>query len=476
MATAWDVSSTITTVYSDSYTNFAAQNSGTSSGTTQFNNGCWFIPNGSALVMCNGAYLYTWPLKSGGTAFDLNDYNFNGLATGRLQLSTVSGMNSQSLASDLNICTNSNGTKWLLHSNSYTDNGRSVTLEVTDPTDLSSTVTASHFTHNASFSGSQESTSGVAGQRGYWPFRTTVDNPNGLNFVAFHANSLTSGGKYYLYETVVNGWCSNRNGGGTTTTSESQAAGTKGFAIGDSGNKLYVTSQYEIAMQFDLSTPYEISTGADADAWVGSYNVSSQTGANISCIMLSDDGTKFYAHNEGTHVLHQWTLSTAWDITSASYDNKSLTHGTYSYADFCFSNDGSYLYATTYTTRKILRYSLSTAWDISTASLDSGQELSQSVITDRNDGVAINNAGTKIAISVRSSFLDFFTLNTPWDLTDYTHDGRLDFSDIYGNKDIRVPAGESPIIHQIKFDDTGERLYGVCFRSGSIFQITIAGS
>ena len=86
-------------------------------------------------------------------------------------------------------------------------------------------------------------------------------------------------------------------------------------------------------------------------------------------IFFSQDGTKFY-YCEPTfgNAIFQWDLSTAWDISTATFNQEvtpqSQPADLYSFA---FSPDGKTL-ITLHSTNDMNEYSLSTAWDISTIS------------------------------------------------------------------------------------------------------------
>lgn len=154
------------------------------------------------------------------------------------------------------------------------------------------------------------------------------------------------------------------------------------------GTKMYIVdSGTDRAHEYSLSTAWDVSTASH----VGFVFIAGQD-ANAHAIFLSTDGTKMYIAGDNVTV-YQYTLSTAWDVTSASYASKSLsvlggvTSGMY------FRNDGLLLYVTDFSNDIIYQYSLSTAWDISTGSYDSisydasTQQLALFGIYVSNDGV-----------------------------------------------------------------------------------------
>ena len=101
---------------------------------------------------------------------------------------------------------------------------------------------------------------------------------------------------------------------------------------------------------------------------------------SYECGRFSTDGTNFYTSNYNISTsnldLNQYSLSTPWDISTISFTRtKTLTNGGsndphYSSGNpFSFSNNGKFLY-TVYSTNRIFQHSLSTPWDISTITYD----------------------------------------------------------------------------------------------------------
>jgi len=136
------------------------------------------------------------------------------------------------------------------------------------------------------------------------------------------------------------------------------------------GSKMYVAGQSnDTIYQYTLSTPWDISTASYESKF---YSISAQD-TNPYAIYFKSDGNKMYMLGQSNKTIYQYTLSTPWDISTASYDSKSkdvssedsLPHGIY------FKSDGSKMYLTGDSNDKVYQYTLSTPWDISTASYDS---------------------------------------------------------------------------------------------------------
>lgn len=178
------------------------------------------------------------------------------------------------------------------------------------------------------------------------------------------------------------------------------------------------------------------------------YDHSSEVTA-MGDIALSSDGTKMYLSQENVNM-YQYTLSTPWDISTATYDSVTLnldaTDG--STQAFCFANNGTELY-TVGRGNYIVKYDLSTAWDISTAvEASSSKALA---LQDLNwKAIDINPSRTKIYVSDETYGLTYqFNLNTPGDLSDTNFIGQIFTA--------RLTEERVPLVHGIRV--IGNKLY-----------------
>lgn len=153
---------------------------------------------------------------------------------------------------------------------------------------------------------------------------------------------------------------------------------------GDSGNKLYVLDRGDSEVdEYDLSTAYDVSSAS----FVQSFDVSTQDSTPES-ISFSNDGSSLFVLGSTNDSVFAYTLSTAWDVSSAS-SNNSFDISTETTAgvglDFNqtagpFTNPGEGMYVID-SSGMAYRYDLSTAFDVSTASLNGSQDASSFVST-----------------------------------------------------------------------------------------------
>lgn len=194
-----------------------------------------------------------------------------------------------------------------------------------------------------------------------------------------------------------------------------------GMYLREDGLKLYMmlSGQDDIA-EITMTTPFDLSTASIESAYL---DTTLQDSAMYGMTMRPD-GKKAYAVGQISDSVFQYTLGTAWDISTGSYDSVSLYVGSQDGgpSDICFNYDGTELYVSGNASKKIYQYSLYTAYDISTASYTGVTPFAISVSILRS-GIFIKPDGTKIyVVADGTDGVYQYTLNTPFDITTATYD------------------------------------------------------
>lgn len=174
--------------------------------------------------------------------------------------------------------------------------------------------------------------------------------------------------------------------------------------------------------QYTCTTAWDISTSTYASK---TKNVSAQTGANNGGgFFIRADGVKLYVTSK-TGTIYRYTMSTAWDISTATYDTHSYNASAQDSADLCrihFKADGLVMMLTGRTSDKVYRYSLGTAWDLTTVTYTN--DFSIAAQSDFHQGFFINPDGDKFFILGNSQdTVHQYSLPTPWSLTGAVYDG-----------------------------------------------------
>ena len=166
--------------------------------------------------------------------------------------------------------------------------------------------------------------------------------------------------------------------------------------------------------EYTLTTAWDISTASHTRNKSFSYG-------SLSGVSINNDGTKIYVVDYTTQKCHQLDLSTAYNISTAT-DNgvwKYVTGGTGNVpTGIHFKPDGTRAYVVDQNPDQLTSYTLSTAWDLSTLSYDS---VSKSLSSQNPEGMIMNYTGTKIWVLYNSNdTVQEWTLSTAWDLSTAT--------------------------------------------------------
>ena len=158
------------------------------------------------------------------------------------------------------------------------------------------------------------------------------------------------------------------------------------------GLKMYMVGQtYNTVYQYTLSTAWAINTATYASL---SKSVSAQEGA-VNGVAFSPDGTKMYIVGQNNDTVYQYTLSTAWNVSTATYASLSKDLGFQDIipCDLAFSSDGLRMFVVGNYYDQVFQYTLSTAWNVSTATYAS---LAINVPDTQSMGLAFSSDGTKM--------------------------------------------------------------------------------
>ena len=159
--------------------------------------------------------------------------------------------------------------------------------------------------------------------------------------------------------------------------------GIKMYMIGRSNQGIF---------EYDLSSAWDVSTAS----YLQSFSVSSQ-GTRPQSLFFRPDGTNVYITGDSSDAVHEYSLSSAWDISSASYvQTFSVSAQETNPQGLFFKSDGTKMYVIGSSGDDVNEYSLSSAWDISTASYV--RNFSVSAQETNPQGVFFKSDGTKMYV------------------------------------------------------------------------------
>jgi len=204
-------------------------------------------------------------------------------------------------------------------------------------------------------------------------------------------------------------------------------------------------------------TGYEISNASYDSV---SVSLASQD-ASFNDMFFRADGLKFYMVGSTTDTIYQYTLSTAWDLTTLTYDSVSFSTSPESNAvGLYFKPDGTEMYFCGTAFQDARQYTLSTAWDVSTATLTDQYSL---VVGQTPRGLTFKPDGTKIFSIHDDQRIYSHTLSTAWDLTTVSKDAG---SFLASSQDTDCQA--------LDFSADGTRMFVIGATNDSVYQYTLS--
>lgn len=151
------------------------------------------------------------------------------------------------------------------------------------------------------------------------------------------------------------------------TDFSSQTTNHGGVTVTPDGLHAYLTNwTSQGVLEYSMTTPWDVST----ISYAGHYKAISPEDAVCQSVFVSPDGTKLYMMGGNNDTIFQYTMSTPYDVSTASYDSKSFLYSsqTANALSMKFAPNGKKLWVGDNGDADVYQYNLSTAWDVSTAS------------------------------------------------------------------------------------------------------------
>ena len=207
--------------------------------------------------------------------------------------------------------------------------------------------------------------------------------------------------------------------------------GTKMYIIGISANKI---------RQFNLTTAFDVSSGgggaaeATCDLTFAHHPAGADNQSDMMNLKFNSDGTKFFTLDTRHHVktrerVDTYTLSTAYDISTCTFESTQEFGGGTERRAIDFSNDGKTIFIFDQTDNySIKQYSLSSAFDLSNPTLVKNFDgINIKAIERFGQGLVFSANGLKMfTTGDGEDTVIQYSLSTPFDLRGkVTLDGEL---------------------------------------------------
>ena len=178
--------------------------------------------------------------------------------------------------------------------------------------------------------------------------------------------------------------------------SYSFANGASGFVITPDGSSLYISANDGDAVyRYTFGTAFDASTLSNGTQMFSTSSVDTQP----DMCKFNSDGSKFFLLGKSNNRIYEYSVSTAYDLTTATYSNNSLLVSAQAAGPlgFDFSADGTSLVVSDNTTDSVYLYTLTTGYDLTTATY-SGTNFSVSSQDSAPGGMSFINNGSKLLI------------------------------------------------------------------------------
>jgi len=244
----------------------------------------------------------------------------------------------------------------------------------------------------------------------------------------------------------------------------SQDTQPQSLAFNPDGTSMFVVGyDSDTVFQYTLSSGFDVSTASYASK---SFSVASQEN-NLQALAFNTDGTSMLILGTASDTVFQYTLSTAFDVSTASYASKSFSVNAQETIPqaLAFNTGGTSMFIVGSSSDTVFQYTLSTAFDVSTASYAS-KSFSVASQDTSPTALAFNTGGTSMFILGNANDTVFqYTLSTAFDVSTAS----------YASKSFSVNAQET-IPQALAFNTGGTSMFIVGSSSDTVFQYTLASA
>jgi len=215
---------------------------------------------------------------------------------------------------------------------------------------------------------------------------------------------------------------------------------------------------FSIFLIFNLTF---VSTAQAAGVFVDSFDISNEETIPQS-LAFNNDGTKMFVVGRAGKDINEYTLSTGFDVSTASFvDSFDVRNEETEPKGLAFNNDGTKMFVVGYTEDKVFEYNLSPAFDVSTATVVDGFLVRDQDLIPA--GLAFNNDGTKMfVVGQHGDDVNEYTLSTGFDVSTASFVDSFDVSS----------EETSPL--DLKFNSDGTKMFVVGFTGDDVNEYTLS--
>ncbi len=238
--------------------------------------------------------------------------------------------------------------------------------------------------------------------------------------------------------------------------------GTKMFTIDNGSNKVF---------SYTLSTPYNISTAV----FVNEFSIATGQDSKPMNVQFNNDGSKMFIGGRSSRKVHEYSLSTNFDISSASYTGNFIDVSTQVAGDslfgLTFSPDGTMMFVNEKGDGDdhLHQYSLNKSFDLSGGAnfIRSADLETQTAPEGQARGITFNQNGTRLfMVGSGQNQINQYTLSEGFNISTATLDGGVNAKQFSSSSTGADPQG-------IDFSPSGLKMYVSHLKQGDIHSMII---
>ena len=171
-----------------------------------------------------------------------------------------------------------------------------------------------------------------------------------------------------------------------------EPAEPSGLSFNTDGTKFYFAAQRSnVIAEYHLTSAFDISTATFASSVTLSEPLNPRSLGNIQ---FNADGTTLHIadYKTDTGEIYEFTLATPWDISTLVWSGRSFATGIPLTYTFSFNHEGDVLFVSNLSEHTLSTYRLSSPWDLSSTTLD--QKIDVDPTGTHMFGLALNPDGT----------------------------------------------------------------------------------
>lgn len=244
----------------------------------------------------------------------------------------------------------------------------------------------------------------------------------------------------------------------------------RGMAWGANGDNVYVVDGDTAEVhQYELSSSWDITTASYYDSLLVSDEDDSP-----KAITWDSDGATLYitgtnnADGQSGSYIYEYSLSSDWDITSADFSQSeniySLSNDSIAHpSSISFESDGDVLYVIDRANSDIFEFDVDTSWDISEMSMSNNKSLGSG--SDYISGLSWKSDGSRLETVNGGSNKPFevtqYEISTPWDIGTMSEDDTIELSTKVENP-YAISWGQSgSVFHILDYKNNEIRKYSL---------------